>query len=207
MKGAMRLVSFFLFLVSACLAAAAPGERTSIGELIGRTVLDTRHNRLGEVTDVIFDARDGRILALTVDYGRALGIASYEADFEPRRLSPAGEALVLDAPEAELRRMPASEHAEWPAISAARLIGREVRDQLRRDTGEMVDLLTDPGGARIERAVIDLPDEWSGPERERMALPLEALDLPHEVGHYARLNVRRERLAREAEKNGAVFLR
>lgn len=49
---------------------------------------------LNELTDVLFDARDGAILAVTIDYGRWLR-----------------------------------------QISAAWLIGREVRDRLHRDSG------------------------------------------------------------------------
>lgn len=190
----MQLLWALLIALPLCAAAPGLAAGSSISEFIGRTVLDVRGQPLGEVTDVIFDSRDGAVLAITVDYGRWLRVASHEADFGLRQISTAGDKLVLQVPEPALRRMPASRRPAWPAVSAAWLIGRDVRDRLRRDSGEMVDLVVDWAGGRIEQALIELPDEWA--IRRRIALPLEAFSLPRDIGQYATLHVRRERLIR-----------
>jgi sporulation protein YlmC with PRC-barrel domain len=184
-----RLAAAVLMVVA---VPALGGPSVSVSELIGRPVADANGNAIGELTDVIFDARDGTIRAVTVDFGRWLHVGSREAAFPLARISSASGRVVLDVPERELRRAPPAERPEWPALSAAWLIGREVRDRLHRDSGEMVDLLADLSAARIVQAVIRLPDEW---DADRIALPLESLNLPREVGQYATLDVTRERLA------------
>ena len=184
-----RLAAALLMLVA---LPALAGPRVSVSELIGRTVADANGNAIGELTDVIFDARDGTIRAVTVDYGRWLHVGSREAAFPLAQISSTAKAVVLDVPERELRRAPPAERPDWPSLSAAWLIGREVRDRLHRDSGEMVDLVADLDAARIVQAVIRLPDEWAA---DRISLPLDALTLPREVGQYATLDVTRERLA------------
>ena len=185
-----------LFIVLALPAVAEVAGRISLSELLERPVVNEHGEAIGELTDVVFDARDGAILAVTIDYGRWLRISSHEADFAPRQVSLGGERVVLHVAERELRRMPEAQRPAWPAMSAAWLIGREVRDRLRRDSGEMIDLLADLEGARVEAAIVELPDEWQTATHERIALPLRAFTLPRDVGGYATLGVRREDLSR-----------
>jgi sporulation protein YlmC with PRC-barrel domain len=184
-----RLVAALLVLVA---LPALGGPRVSVSELIGRAVADANGNAIGELTDVIFDARDGTIRAVTVDFGRWLRVGSREAAFPLAQISSAGEPVVLDVPERELRRAPPAGRPEWPSLSAAWLIGREVRDRLHRDSGDMVDLVADLAAGRIVQAVIRLPAEWAA---DRVPLPLDSLTLPREIGQYATLDVTRERLA------------
>ena len=184
-----RLLAALMMVV---ILPALAGPHVSVSELIGRAVADANGNAIGELTDVIFDARDGTIRAVTVDFGRWLRVGSREAAFPLAQISSGGKAIVLDVPERELRRAPPAERPDWPSLSAAWLIGREVRDRLHRDSGEMVDLVADLDAARIVQAVIRLPDEWAA---DRIAVSLDALTLPRELGQYATLDVTRERLA------------
>jgi len=179
---------------------ARAGGATHFTKLAGTEVRDARGERLGELKDVLFDARDGTIVAFTVDYGRWLRISEYEAAFAPALFAPAGEALELRVAEARLRRAPPADRPEWPLVRASDIVGRAVLDRLHRDSGEMVDLLLDLDGARVADALIDLRDEWEArPVLRRV--PLRDLSLPREVGQYATLGVTRERLTGE-KKSG-----
>ena len=157
-------------------------------------VRDARGERLGELRDVLFDARDGTIVALTVDYGRWLRISEYEAAFALEHFKRVGNALQLDVDYKALRRTPPVERPDWPLVRASDLVGRAVRDRLRRDSGEMVDLRLDAEGWRVQSALIDLRDEWE-PQAVIRTVALEQLSLPRDVGQYATLNVTRERLS------------
>jgi sporulation protein YlmC with PRC-barrel domain len=184
-----------LVLIVAALLSAAPAlasATTSFTELVGTEVRDARGDRLGEIKDVLFDARDGAIVALTVDYGRWLRISEYEAAFAPRLFAHGGNGLQLGVAEATLRRTPAVGRPAWPLLRASDLVGREVRDRLHRDSGEMVDLVLDLEAERVESALIDLRDDWEARAVVRR-VSLEQLSLPHEVGQYPTLTVTRER--------------
>lgn len=172
--------------------AARAGDAMPFTEFAGREVRDVRGERLGELKDVLFDARDGTIVAFTVDYGRWLRVSEYEAAFAPQQFVPVAEAFELRVAEATLRRTPPVERPAWPLVRASDIVGREVRDRLHRDSGEMVDLLLDPGRARVAAALIDLRDEWE-PRPVLRRVSLEQLSLPREVGQYPTLTVTRER--------------
>jgi sporulation protein YlmC with PRC-barrel domain len=179
-------------------AAARAGDAMPFTEFAGGEVRDVRGERLGELKDVLFDARDGAIVAFTVDYGRWLRLSEYEAAFAPQQFVPVAEAFELHVADATLRRTPPVERPAWPLVRASDIVGREVRDRLHRDSGEMVDLLLDLDRARVAGALIDLRDEWEArPVLRRVSL--EQLSLPREIGQYATLNVTRERLAGEAQ--------
>lgn len=174
-------------------APAAFSSPATVNELIGTPVFDGSGDEIGEVKDVVFDARDGAIVALTVEYGRWLRVASHEAAFVPGDFLRATQGLVLKLPAAALRRTPPLGLANWPALRASYVMGREVRDRLRRDSGVMVDLVVDLARMRISSVIIDLRDEWE--ERERLLrLPFPALAFPREFGDFPTLRVRREQL-------------
>jgi len=181
-------------------AVARAGGAMHFTELAGTEVRDARGERLGELKDVLFDARDGTIVAFTVDYGRWLRISEYEAAFAPAQFVPAGEALELRVAEARLRRMPPVDRPAWPLVRASDIVGRAVLDRLHRDSGEMVDLLLDLEHVRVDGALVDLRDEWEARPALR-SVPLQELSLPREVGQYATLSVTRERLSAE-KKSG-----
>jgi sporulation protein YlmC with PRC-barrel domain len=172
-------------------AGAALADASRVSAWVGMPVVIASGERIGELRDVLFDARDGAIVAFTVDYGRWLRIAEHEAAFGRAQFTRRGAVLELAVPEARLRRTRALERTEWPIISAAGLIGREVRDRLHRDSGELVDLELDFEAGRVRAALIDLPDEWSG-ERAPRRVALGQLTLPREVGQFPTLSVRRE---------------
>ena len=174
-------------------AVSSPSAPSTVSALIGTPVFDGSGDEIGEVKDVVFDARDGAIVALTVEYGRWLRVASHEAAFVPGDFARRDEGLVLRLPAQALRRTPPLGWANWPALRASYVMGREVRDRLRRDSGVMVDLVVDFGAMRITSAIIDLRDEWE--ERERLLrLPFPELSFPREFGDFATLRVRREQL-------------
>ena len=174
-------------------AGAALADASRVSAWFGTPVVIASGERIGEVKDVLFDARNGAIVAFTVDYGRWLRIAQYQAAFERASFSRRGAALELNVTEARLRRTPALKRPEWPIVSAAQLIGRDVRDRLHRDSGELVELEADFGNGRVRAALIDLPDEWAGAHGTRR-VKLEDLSLPREVGQLPTLSVRREQL-------------
>jgi hypothetical protein len=172
---------------------AAFSTPATVSQLIGTPVFDGSGDEIGEVKDVVFDARDGAIVALTVEYGRWLRVASHEAAFLPGDFERRPDGLVLRLPAQALRRTPPLGWASWPALRASYVMGREVRDRLRRDSGVMVDLAIDFAEMRISSAIIDLRDEWE--ERERLLrLPFPAVSFPREFGDFPTLRVRREQL-------------
>lgn len=182
-------------LIVAALLGAAPAlahASTSFTELVGAEVRDARGDRLGEIKDVLFDARDGAIVALIVDYGRWLRISEYEGAFAPRLFAHDGDAWQLRVAETTLRHTPPVERPAWPLLRASDLVGREVRDRLHRDSGEMRDLVLDLEAERVDFALIDLRDEWE-PRPVLRRVSLEQLSLPREVGQYPTLTVTRER--------------
>jgi len=167
-------------------------------ELAGTEVREAGGERLGELKDVLFDARDGTIVAFTVDYGRWLRVSEYEAAFTPEQFVRAEDALELRVAEAKLRRTPPVDRPAWPLVRASDIVGREVRDRLHRDSGEMADLLLDMQHARVAGVLIDLRDEWE-PRPVLRRVTLQELALPREIGQYATLGVTRERLAGETQ--------
>lgn len=192
------LVLAVALLASAVVSAAFanPSAPSTVSELIGTRVFDASGDEIGEVKDVVFDARDGAIVALTVEYGRWLRVASHEAAFVPGDFVRGRHGFVLQVPAAALRRTPPLGWANWPALRASYVMGREVRDRLRRDSGVMLDLVVDSAAMRISSAIIDLRDEWE--ERERLVrLPFPALSFPREFGDFPTLRVRREQLQAE----------
>jgi sporulation protein YlmC with PRC-barrel domain len=192
----MRTPQALVAALVALLSLAAPAARADpsrVSAWLGRAVVDARGERIGELKDVLFDGRDGAIVALAVEYGRWLRVAEHEAAFPRGQFSRRGAALVLALPEAALRRAPALERPQWPLVRASSVIGREVRDRLHRDAGEMSDLVMDFERGEVRYALIDLPDEWGGGRLERVAL--DELALPRDIGQYVTLNVRRERLS------------
>ena len=184
--------------LAALLFAFAPaafcGPSRTVAELVGTPVLNRTGEKLGVVKDVVFDARDGAIVAITVEYGRWLRVASHEAAFAPDEFAFGEGKLAIALSPAALRRAPAIGWPEWPALRASYVIGREVRDRLRRDSGEMTDLVIDLSELRVRYAVIDVRDDWE--ERPRLLrLPFSSFNFPREFGEFPRLKVRREQLA------------
>ena len=187
------MVNLVLLLALLAFAPAAFSSPATVSELIGTPVFDGGGDEIGEVKDVVFDARDGTIVALTVEYGRWLRVASHEAAFVPGDFVSRPDGLVLRLPAAALRRTPPLGWASWPALRASYVMGREVRDRLRRDSGVMVDLALDFAAMRISSVIIDLRDEWEEHER-LLRLPFPELAFPREFGDFPTLRVRREQL-------------
>ena len=173
-------------------AAQDPLE-TRAGELIGAPVLNPAGEHLGEVTDIVFDARDGSIRYVVIEFGGWLGLGEGEAAFSAAQLVPRGGYVMLDVPEGSLRRTPAHEEPAWPAMRATKLIEREVLDRRHRDAGEIVDLLIDLRAPRVHHALINLRDDWKPGER-LVRVPIEEFSLPRDMGDHATLNIARERL-------------
>lgn len=141
------------------LAAQDPLE-TRAGQLIGDPVLNPAGEHLGEVKDIVFDARDGSIRYVVIEFGGWLGLGEGEAALSAAQLVPQGGHVMLDLPEGSLRRTPALEEPAWPAMRASKLINREVVDRRHRDAGEIVDLLVDLRAPRVHHALVDLRDDW-----------------------------------------------
>lgn len=192
----MKIVLLALGALAFAFAPAAfssPPVLRPLSELIGVPVLERGGEPIGEVKDLVFDARDGAIAAITVEYGRWLRVGSHEAAFAPADFVLEGDHLLLRLPVAVLRRAAALGWPEWPALRASYVIGREVRDRLRRDSGAMVDLVIDFTDLRIRYAVVDLRDEWEESER-LVRLPFSSFAFPREFGDYPTLRIRREQL-------------
>jgi len=184
------LTALIALLVALAPLAALAG---TVSELIGTPVHERGGEAIGEVKDVLFDARNGAIVAFTVEYGRWLRVASYEAAIPPGEFVREGDHMVLKKAAPALRRAAQIGWADWPALRATYVMGREVRDRLRRDSGVMVDLEIDAEGLHITHAVVDLRDEWE--ERERLLrVPFSAMSFPREYGDYPTFSVRREQL-------------
>lgn len=164
------------------------------GSLIGQPVLNPAGEHLGEVEDIVFDARDGAIRRVTIEFGGWLGLGEGEAAFSAAQIVPREGFVTLDVPDGSLRRVPAPETVQWPAMRASALLGREVVDRRHRDAGEIVDLVVDLRANRVEHALVDLRDDWA-PGRELARVPIERFSLPRDLGDRVALNVAREKLA------------
>lgn len=187
-----RLLLALLIAPFVALADSGPLQMRA-SELIGSAVFGTRGERVGEVRDVILDARDGTIRSFIIEYGGWLGIGEREVALAAARLAQRGEKLVLEGTEEALRSAPAFERPVWPAMRASALINREVRDRLHRDSGEIADLALDLSAGRVHHALINLRDDWQ-PGRRLVAVPIEDFSLPRDMGRYAILNVTRDHI-------------
>ncbi|MFN2645807.1 MAG: PRC-barrel domain-containing protein [Burkholderiales bacterium] len=117
----MRWSRALVAALAAFLSLAAPSAHAELSRLsdwLGGPVVDARGEPIGDLADILFDGRDGTIVALAVEYGRWLRVAQHEAAFARAHFSRRGDALVLDLTEAALRRAPALERPHWPLVRA-----------------------------------------------------------------------------------------
>lgn len=185
------LVALFMAPV---LAAAAPSRlEMQASELIGTDVINASGETIGELKDLIFDARDGEIRSAVIEYGGWLGVGERAVALPAGPLTQRGNSLVFDVTEEALRNAPNFERAIWPATRASALIDREVHDRLHRDAGEIKDLLVDLVTGRVHYALVDRRDDWK-PGRDLVAVPIENFSLPRDMGRFAVLNVTRENM-------------
>jgi sporulation protein YlmC with PRC-barrel domain len=184
----------FLLLCGAVTRGASESPVVRASELIGTRVVDAQGERLGEIKDVVFDTRNGKILHVTIALGHGfLGIGKKEAAFSTAQLVFRNDAVMLDIPDEALRATAAFDDPTWPAMRASQLIQREVQDRLRRDSGEIVDLLVDLAERRVAHALVDVRDDWRSGEK-LVTVPIEQFSLPRDMGEFATLNIVREKL-------------
>lgn len=161
-------------------AADAPYVRAS--ELFGSRLVDESGEALGEVDDLVFDARNGALRSVVVD-GLALPVSRLGSE-------AGGERYVLKQPDDA--RAAALGEPRWPAMRASELINHEVVDRLHRDFGEIRDALIDLDARRVRSVIIDRADDWQ-PGKALLTVPIEELSLPRDLGDKVALNYSRER--------------
>jgi sporulation protein YlmC with PRC-barrel domain len=151
-------------------------------DLFGSRLVDERGAALGEVEDLVFDARNGALRSVVVD-GVALPIS---------RLRPeaGGERYVLRR--TEDGRAAAVAEPKWPAMRASLLINHEVVDRLHRDFGEIRDVVVNLDARQVRSVIIDRADDWQ-PGRALLTVAIEELSLPRDLGDKVALNYSRER--------------
>lgn len=187
----MKVLVVALFLSAAAYAAA---EAVRASDLLGSPAVDEHGEPLGRVTDLVFDARDGSVSAIVLEYGGWLGLGETTAAVPRQWFRSVEKGLaVLDADAQALRRAPALDAPAWPRMRASALIDREVVDRLHRDVGEVRDLVMEPGLTRVRSAFVDRRDDWL-PGRSLVAVPIEWFSLPRDLDDQVTLNYSRERL-------------
>ncbi|HEX6318100.1 MAG TPA: PRC-barrel domain-containing protein [Burkholderiales bacterium] len=182
----MKLI--LVLLAGALLAPAAPlhadnKAQVRATELFGSRLIDKGGEALGEIGDLVFDARNGALRSVVVD-GVALPVS---------RLLPeaGGRRYILTEPDDT--RPTAFAEPRWPSMRASRLVSHEVVDRLHRDFGEIRDVLVDLDRRRVGGVIIDRRDDWQAGQA-LVTVPVEALSLPRDLGDKVALNYSRERL-------------
>lgn len=192
-KWASALIAAALIGPLPSLAAPPEAKQIRASALLGQEVRTAGGERVGELRDIVFDARTGAIRFVTIDLGGAFGLGGKEAAFSTAELLLRGEEVRLTASPAALENVPAFGEPDYPAMRASKLIHREVRDRLHQDAGEIVDLLLDPRWRRVHTALIDLRDDWK-PGEWIVPAAIEDFSLPRDMGRYAVLNIARSQL-------------
>lgn len=143
-------------------------ERVRATELIGIEVRAAGGETLGEIADLVIDARNGRVEQAVLEFGGWLG-------FGARRAAVPYAALADLSPE-DLARMPPFAPPAWPQVLATRLVGAPVRDRAGREAGEIQDFVISADAGRVYYAIVDPDDGW---RNRSFAVPVSMLNLRH----------------------------
>jgi sporulation protein YlmC with PRC-barrel domain len=149
-----------LLVLALLLAAPARAERIYWNDelasaLIGKSVLDRRGERLGEIDDLVLDLERGTASFALVESGGLLGLFAELRAFPVGWLAPGArdEAVRLDIDAAELD---AAARQAPHGLRASEILGRPVRDASGREAGELRDLVVNLGDGALRHAVIML---------------------------------------------------
>jgi sporulation protein YlmC with PRC-barrel domain len=85
-------------------------------ELIGTQVRNHAGEQLGSIRDIVVDARQHRALYAVIGFGGVLGLGGnlFAYPLEVLQPAPAGDAVILDVPRAQLEQAPGYDHAQVP---------------------------------------------------------------------------------------------
>jgi sporulation protein YlmC with PRC-barrel domain len=163
-----------------------------VSELIGRRVMNSSGQDLGEVEDVLAKAgRDqGPVVVLSIGGLLDVGDKWHAASLDELRIAPDNERLLLDKTKAELEAAPSfdyvpmiGERSHQPGVrgpnttnSVGRLLGATVVDDAGESLGEIKDFVVSTG-EQGTRAVVGLDGRAGAAEGRLVAVPFDALHI------------------------------
>ena len=182
---------------AADVADARPGTAVDPGELrvsrlIGMPVHGMNGERIGEVRDLIVDAKEGRVRYAVIDAGGFLGLGEHRTAVSLRNLDAILEPdrVRVHMTREQLERYPAypadrepdwnlggfaeqvddAVHADGKGIGkmrrywkASQLLDADLKDQRGKDIGDIEDLVIDAADGRVRYGVASFDSSWARP--------------------------------------------
>jgi sporulation protein YlmC with PRC-barrel domain len=89
----------------------------SASTIIGQDVTNRQNENLGEIKELMFDAKSGRMAYAVLTFGGFLGMGNklFALPWASLQFSDAGDTLILDVDKEKLKAAPGfDQDAEWP---------------------------------------------------------------------------------------------
>ncbi|HXS79877.1 MAG TPA: PRC-barrel domain-containing protein [Gammaproteobacteria bacterium] len=163
-----------------------------VSRLIGRRVMNSSGEDLGEVEDILAKAgRDERpVVVLSIGGVLDVGDKWHAASLDELRIAPDNERLLLDKSKADLKEAPTfdyvpmiGERSHQPGVrgpnttnSVGGLLGATVVDDAGKSIGEIKDFVVSTG-KQGTRAVVGLDEHAGAAEGRLVAVPFDALHI------------------------------
>ncbi len=149
--------------VSANAVTEAHAMRAS--KIIGANVENANGDNIGEIKDMMVDARNERVRYVVLSHGGVLGIGDKLFAYPMSMVETKGtdsDKLVMNVNKEKL-----------DLVRASDLIGKNFDDTNGKDAGEIEDLVVNSNNGNIEYAIVDFDDSWAKKtDGKLVAIPL-----------------------------------
>lgn len=203
--------------------AGQTGRDVRASKLIGKEVRNASGEKLGEIQDLIVDAKAERVHYAVLAFGGALGLGEKLFAYPLKTFKPAGDKdeLVLNVDKEKMKNAPGFERNRWPDLAdnryrtdvdryfggdaagkpragerlmrASELIGKNVDDRQGKNAGEIEDLVVNLSTEKIRYVVLDFDKAWS-PDDKLVTLPMGVLNFPQRKDRDLVLDVTRDQI-------------
>lgn len=170
-------------------ATAQPADGAiKASALLGKEVVGTGGEELGEINDVVINLNGGKVHAAVLEFGGILGMGEKQYAFPVSQLKPGSnpDKLVLDIDKQKLKDAKGFAKGQWPAmddeywgrvggqaaagagastqasnlklVRASEMIGKELKGKSGNEVGELEDLTISLKEGSLRNVIVDVKD-------------------------------------------------
>ncbi len=148
--------------------AAHPVTAARLSKLDGVDLFDAENKKIGEIDEILVDARTGDIHQIIIETGGVMGIGGKKHAVNANALSFFSRAaddnppVKVTAKEAvDKAPAPAKVERDSPFVTAGKFIGMDVLDAEGKEIGEIEDVIVDLQSGKAHVLLMEFDKSWS----------------------------------------------
>lgn len=182
-------------------ASTAGLHQMRASELIGKNVVNSKGDGLGEIKDLVVDTTSGKVQYAVISFGGFLGMGDKLFAYPLEKFERVGERgrLVLNVDKEKMKSAPGFDDKSWPNFTTATYRGEvdkfygtesapanvrfaratqilkgDIKDGANKDIGDIEDMVVTLPSGRVSYVVLEFDRAWN-PDNKLVAMPMKAL--------------------------------